>query len=602
MERLDEDFDGIQFGVGTKGGTDIIVHLLRKGYMEGKISAALDATNAFNTPHRARIRDILLSSPDKYGHLYALWNLSYSQPSNLHYMTKHGHDIILSQRGTRQGDPLAALLFALVLAPILKEAKRQFPDLDIFAYLDDITIQGLCPNQVQRCIAAIKKAMEGIGMSLNESKCEWLHATHPCPYPSWDSSKPYIKILGAYIGPDEIVTQVLLDEVKKKHTLLFDRLKLLRSGGALILLRAAVIPRMNYICRVHAPAVTAPCCELFDSLTIDGWSSFGQVDPDVVNKALAILPTRLGGCGFTSTSLVAQAAFDASFDFVFAEDPVPQSARTGAIMQNLSDSLCKNKDLALHLEDCKQKGSAIFLTRIMAGVPMSKEAASACLRLRLCSSHRMFPDEPECPGCNKILQRFDANQHLRGCAKIAGLNCAATHAKVKIGLNDILRKRGLFTSSKEPEGMAVRRCGCGKSIPDNTADLEHHKTVCADGLTKLDTAISRRPDLEFYAQAQQLWVVIDVSLVAVIGRSSLKEANALLDSLLGARNNTKQDLYKLMVESRNAAFLVASATANGTLSNEMRMICTIILDNSQLYHGDGCSPLWMRQEHPRQHC
>ena len=133
-------------------------------------------------------------------------------------------------------------------------------------------------------------------------------------------------------------------------------------------------------------------------------------------------------------------------------------------------------------------------------------------------------------------------------------------------------------------GMAVRRCGCGKSIPDNTADLEHHKTVCADGLTKLDTAISRRPDLEFYAQAQQLWVVIDVSLVAVIGRSSLKEANALLDSLLGARNNTKQDLYKLMVESRNAAFLVASATANGTLSNEMRMICTIILDNSQLYH------------------
>ena len=132
--------------------------------------------------------------------------------------------------------------------------------------------------------------------------------------------------------------------------------------------------------------------------------------------------------------------------------------------------------------------------------------------------------------------------------------------------------------------MAVRRCGCGKSIPDNPADLEGHKSECPDGGAKLSTAVSRRPDLEFYAPAQQLWIVIDVSLVAVISRGSMKEANTLLDSLLGARNKTKQDLYKLMVASRNAAFLVASATANGSLSNETRMICSIIRDNSQLYH------------------
>jgi len=585
MERLfNDDFKGIQFGVGTRGGTDIIVHQVRNGFKKGCITVALDAKNAFNTPLRSCIRDILASSRDKYGHLYALWNLCYAQPSDLHYRSKDGRDVILSQRGTRQGDPLAALLFALVLTPILKEAKRRFPELDIFAYLDDITIQGLSPSRMKECVLFIQKGMEKIGMALNESKCEWLHDSHPCPFPEWDSGKKFIKILGAYIGPDEVVQPILHEEVRKKHTALFERLKLLRSGGALILMRSAVIPRMNYICRVHEPSVTDSACKLFDALTIEGWSSFAQVNPDIVNRALAVLPTRLGGCGFTSTELVAKAAYDASFDFVFAENPLPQSARTSAIMSDLYNSLCRNRDLALHLEDCKQKGSAVFLTRIMAGVPMSRETAGACLRLRLCSCHKMFPDEPECPGCHKVLQRFDANQHLRGCAKIAGLNCAATHAKVKIGINDILRKRGLFSTSREPESMAVRRCGCGKSIPDNATDLDNHKAECPVGLEKLDSAISRRPDLEFYAQAQQVWVVIDVSLVAVISRNSLKEANATLECLLGARNNTKQDLYKLMVESRNAAFLVASATANGTLSNEMRMICSIIRDSSQLYH------------------
>jgi hypothetical protein len=121
------------------------------------ITVALDAVNAFNMPLRSCIRDILLSSPDKYGHLYALWNLAYSEPSNLHYMTKDGQDVILSQRGTRQGDPLAALLFALVLTPILKEAQRHFPDLDIYAYLDDITIQGFCPEKTKRCVLSLRK-------------------------------------------------------------------------------------------------------------------------------------------------------------------------------------------------------------------------------------------------------------------------------------------------------------------------------------------------------------------------------------------------------------------------------------------------------------
>ncbi|MDO9352268.1 MAG: hypothetical protein Q7T55_01145, partial [Solirubrobacteraceae bacterium] len=133
--------------------------------------------------------------------------------------------------------------------------------------------------------------------------------------------------------------------------------------------------------------------------------------------------------------------------------------------------------------------------------------------------------------------------------------------------------------------MAVRRCGCGKSIPDNTTDLEAHKAICPQGLQKLDSAVSRRPDLEFWAKSLGLWIVVDVSLVAVIGRSAVRDANAELEHLLGARNNTKQDLYKLQVESREQAiFLVASATANGTLSSETKLICRIIADNSNLYN------------------
>ncbi len=584
MERIREDFDGIQFGVGTRGGTDIVVHNVRKGYEEGKITVALDATNAFNTPYRSSIRKVLISSPDKYGHLYALWNVAYSRPSNLHYRTETSQGVILSQRGTRQGDPLAALLFALVLTPILQEAKRIHPTLDIYAYLDDITIQGHDPRTVARCVTFIRDEMDKIGMSLNENKCEWLHDTHPCPFPSWDSSKVYIKILGAYIGPDEVVRAVLLEGVQKKHAVLCERLREMNSGVAVILMRGAAIPQMNYLCRVHPPSVTGPACSAFDLFIEGAWSDFAQVRPDDISRALATLPSRLGGCGFTATTLIAKVAYEASTDFVFLPTAPSQAARCNVIMAKLNDSLCQNRDLALHLEDCKQKGSSTFLVRVLGGVPLPRDVTGAILRLRLCSCHRLCPDEPLCPGCQKALQRFDLNQHLRGCARIPGRNCAACHAWIKIGFHNILRKRGLFTSSKEPESLAVRRCGCGKSIPDNTASLEDHKAVCPQGAEKLDSAVSRRPDLEFYAGKLGIWVVIDVSLVAVIGHSAVQEANAQLDRLLGTRNNIKQDLYKLLVESRNAAFLVASATANGTLSNEMRMICSIIADNSNLYN------------------
>ena len=63
----------------------------------------------------------------------------YAQPSHLLF----GSERLSSQRGFHQGDPLAALLFALVLHPIVLLIQERVPDLTLNTwYLDDGTQVG----------------------------------------------------------------------------------------------------------------------------------------------------------------------------------------------------------------------------------------------------------------------------------------------------------------------------------------------------------------------------------------------------------------------------------------------------------------------------
>ena len=95
-----------------------------------------DLVNAFNLADRA---EALQQVHQHFPELLPWVTTSYSQPSHLIF----GNTSILSCCGFHQGDPLASLLFSLVLHPIVLMIKQQVPSLDLNVwYLDDGTLVG----------------------------------------------------------------------------------------------------------------------------------------------------------------------------------------------------------------------------------------------------------------------------------------------------------------------------------------------------------------------------------------------------------------------------------------------------------------------------
>ena len=101
-----------------------------------KLVLQADLKNAFNRADRACV---LQEVKTHFPELLAWVNTAYGASSNLIF----GKALILSQVGFHQGDPLASLLFALVLHPIILQIEAEVPTLDLNAwYLDDGTLVG----------------------------------------------------------------------------------------------------------------------------------------------------------------------------------------------------------------------------------------------------------------------------------------------------------------------------------------------------------------------------------------------------------------------------------------------------------------------------
>ena len=127
-----------QMGVGVHGGAEVVIHATRQAVDSAGEKLVLQAhlVNAFNHADRAcALQEVKTHFPE----LLAWVTTAYGASSNLIF----GKALILSQVGFHQGDPLASLLFALVLHPIILQIEAEVPTLDLNAwYLDDGTLVG----------------------------------------------------------------------------------------------------------------------------------------------------------------------------------------------------------------------------------------------------------------------------------------------------------------------------------------------------------------------------------------------------------------------------------------------------------------------------
>ncbi len=149
-------FADLQFGISVEGGCEILCHRISASMKKRNILVALDAKNAFNTPFRHKIAEALKARPEFHS-LINQWNFCYSEHTELHFRQGEHSEVILSQRGTRQGDVLGAFLFALVIHPTIKAAHQKFGDeIEIMAYLDDITLIGDNAVAMKECVSMIQ--------------------------------------------------------------------------------------------------------------------------------------------------------------------------------------------------------------------------------------------------------------------------------------------------------------------------------------------------------------------------------------------------------------------------------------------------------------
>ena len=133
-DEISAAFKGRNFGVGCKGGVEVVAHSLRDTLAQhrgsGMALLKIDFRNAFNLVDRqAFMRSTFSVLPALSG-----WtNWCYEQSSCLLYDHRH---VIESSCGVQQGDPLGPLYFCFGIMPLVEEIARLQPVYHKW-YMDD---------------------------------------------------------------------------------------------------------------------------------------------------------------------------------------------------------------------------------------------------------------------------------------------------------------------------------------------------------------------------------------------------------------------------------------------------------------------------------
>ena len=108
--------------MGISGGAEIPGHSLRPDFCNPDVvTVQVDLQNAFNLANRD---DMVHAVADKLPSLLPYVLMAYQQRSPLVIQQADGsHEVLWSEAGVRQGDPMGPLLFALTYQPTLHAAK-----------------------------------------------------------------------------------------------------------------------------------------------------------------------------------------------------------------------------------------------------------------------------------------------------------------------------------------------------------------------------------------------------------------------------------------------------------------------------------------------
>ena len=321
LESVSPKFEDLllpcQFGVGSAGGVEPIVHYLNDTVRVNQAEAivSIDFSNAFNELSRKEMKNAVAAHLPG---LYRAIKFLYGQPSNL-YTWKEDGDLcaIQSSQGVRQGDPFGPLLFSLTVRPLIEDLQKWdavVSERGVVAYLDDIFIHAnegtkdMIVNYLQST-----DVVERYNLRVNVQKTK--------EYPVEELARTPVNVLGSLVGgttnpatnPEGEKAAIEAAEKLEERTTTLERLTLQER---LLLLRLCFFPTLNHIIRSSHPNLTEKGARKFDNIveaTIARWAAVEDQGLPAESTEVLHLPVRFGGLGMFRQRSIREIAFASSY-------------------------------------------------------------------------------------------------------------------------------------------------------------------------------------------------------------------------------------------------------------------------------------------------
>lgn len=413
----------LQLCAGQSSGCEAAVHAMQSIYHDSDTEAILlvDATNAFNCLNRqVALKNISINCPS----IFPILVNTYRKPSCLFV----GGEMLWSQEGTTQGDPLAMVMYALATVPLITKLKLS-ENRQVW-YADDAAAGGklekvrdwwhlLCdkgpkygyfPNGKKSWLIVKPDAIDKARQLFNNTSVNITSEGH--------------KYLGSAIGTETFRKTFLQQKIIEWTNEIADLARIARSQphAAYAAFTHGIVGRWTYALRTNRDDGTLLCSleSAIQENLIPALLNRAQLNP--TERQLIALPARFGGLGIinpenlayeyshsqTITAPLVKKILQQDFaleDTSHLQEKLKLTTRQHKQQQLMSSAATVENQLPQHLKRAillsKEKGASSWLTVIPVeehGYYLHKSAFRDSICLRYGWKPAYLPDKCPCGG------------------------------------------------------------------------------------------------------------------------------------------------------------------------------------------------------------